>query len=658
MKDKELDKLFESAKGEDNLIAPNDAENIINNINKAPVIGGFLRRNKMNLVIASIMAISVIAGASFFSNNEDAQNEIVIIQEKNDNKLNVTEEKSKAEPELTLLSESDNSETKEIIQTNVEANKSNTKPSWVQKEEKLEVEGVNAIELSLDELENLGVKSEAGKKLVFTAFNNTNNPIQIKLTPTNYDWGTRDESNTKSISPVFITDARGNKRISLYSEKGFTMIESNNTVAEDPFLDDVLGDLNSEDLATMLSFYKENFDEESNVINMNEAFQKIGKALNSDDTTSSLVKLMKKMMNAQLAQEQAKEQQEIALQKQAEAKNVQDQALLLQEDAKKTRLIVHNKQNPGVGGDTTIKTRFTQKSKIINDSSNRFIQNEMVFNFEDKDSLWNEFAEFFEDEEVFNSRFTMNFDTDSTGDLKNLFANFNFPDDSSRNINMVINNRIEFSDEYDSPMKIFIPSEEMEFTFPPNSDDLISKSVEDFVDINKLIPISVKFDGVNTDYLLWFEPTGEFIDNLPLRHRVKLTPEVEAIAEETALCGPAPTEDKAVMDVWRGCSGVLKNLKVYPNPATTNITAEFDLEDLRSYKLTINNMNGKVVKSFQTEDILNNFLSSNLAKDGTVSFNGPQTINLDLTGIESGMYYVVVETAQGEQAMQRLIINK
>jgi hypothetical protein len=193
-----------------------------------------------------------------------------------------------------------------------------------------------------------------------------------------------------------------------------------------------------------------------------------------------------------------------------------------------------------------------------------------------------------------------------------------------------------------------------------NTPDLNS-SVEDFVDINEMIPVAVKFDGRNTDYILWFAPTDEFFEKLPARYKLQLAPEMDAIADgEIAVCGPAPTEEKAVMDVWRGCSGALKNLKVYPNPATSKVTAEFDLEELRSYKLTINDMNGAVVKTFSTEGIFDSFSNnSNMKiKAGKVQITGPQSIDLDLTGIESGMYYVVVETVEGEVAMQRLIVNR
>jgi hypothetical protein len=183
--------------------------------------------------------------------------------------------------------------------------------------------------------------------------------------------------------------------------------------------------------------------------------------------------------------------------------------------------------------------------------------------------------------------------------------------------------------------------------------DIMYQSVEDFVDVNELIPVSIKFDGVNTDYILWFEPNELFIDNLPEDHKNKLAPEINAIQTETAVCGPAPSEE-AVMDVWRGCSGALKDLKLYPNPAVDKVNVQFELEDLRSYRISINDINGAEVKTFKTEDVFNN----NFMNAQSVELTGPQDITLNINDLKPGMYYVVVETQDGEQAVQRLIVNK
>lgn len=161
--------------------------------------------------------------------------------------------------------------------------------------------------------------------------------------------------------------------------------------------------------------------------------------------------------------------------------------------------------------------------------------------------------------------------------------------------------------------------------------------------INELIPIEISFDGVNTDFIVWYEATEEFLTKLPSNLLEKINPELAAIGEQAQHCDNAPIEkDNAVMDVWSGCSGAIKEMKVYPNPATSNSNVEFDLEDNRIISIAVYDLSGKLIKN---------------VKSGMSLDKGTNSRPLNLNGVNPGLYYVVVKSDRGEQALQRIIIE-
>ncbi|TNE35952.1 T9SS type A sorting domain-containing protein, partial [bacterium] len=161
--------------------------------------------------------------------------------------------------------------------------------------------------------------------------------------------------------------------------------------------------------------------------------------------------------------------------------------------------------------------------------------------------------------------------------------------------------------------------------------------------INELIPIEISFDGKKTDFIVWYEATDDFLKNLPPNILAKINPELAAISEQTDYCDNAPIEkNDAVMDVWSGCSGAIKNMRVFPNPATNSSKVEFNLEDSRKIWIAVYDLSGKLIKSLYK----------------AVEYKkGNFDENLNLNGITSGMYYVLVKSDKGEQALQRIIIE-
>ncbi|MER3329870.1 MAG: hypothetical protein RIF34_09865, partial [Candidatus Kapaibacterium sp.] len=54
--------------------------------------------------------------------------------------------------------------------------------------------------------------------------------------------------------------------------------------------------------------------------------------------------------------------------------------------------------------------------------------------------------------------------------------------------------------------------------------------------INELIPIEISFDGVKTDFIVWYEAKEEFLKKLPINLLEKINPELAAISEQAQHC--------------------------------------------------------------------------------------------------------------------------
>lgn len=162
-------------------------------------------------------------------------------------------------------------------------------------------------------------------------------------------------------------------------------------------------------------------------------------------------------------------------------------------------------------------------------------------------------------------------------------------------------------------------------------------------DINKLIPIEVSLDGDKTDFIVWYEATDEFLEKLPSRLIQKINPELNAADDQAEHCNNEPVKkDDAVMDVWSGCSGAIQGMKLYPNPAVDQSSVELSLKEDRSLSMAVYNLSGKLIKRIGNP---------------TQYAKGQLVKPIDLTGINPGLYYVVVKSDLGEQALQRIIIE-
>lgn len=162
-------------------------------------------------------------------------------------------------------------------------------------------------------------------------------------------------------------------------------------------------------------------------------------------------------------------------------------------------------------------------------------------------------------------------------------------------------------------------------------------------DINKLIPVSVDVDGGEDDFILWYKATDIFLSKLPEDIKNRLAPELAALSDG-ASCGNAPVEkDQALTDAWSGCSGVVKNMKVFPNPIKNSVVnTEFDLDKQRVVSAAVYDLSGKKVKDL----VVNENMGA-----------GQYQESYEINGLNPGLYYLVISTEIGEQALQRIVIE-
>ncbi|MFY7998430.1 MAG: TonB family protein [Candidatus Kapaibacteriota bacterium] len=167
-------------------------------------------------------------------------------------------------------------------------------------------------------------------------------------------------------------------------------------------------------------------------------------------------------------------------------------------------------------------------------------------------------------------------------------------------------------------------------------------------DVSKLIGIRIpctKALAEGDEYLLWYDPTPEFIALLPERYRVELGREVEAAKKYATKCEiPTEEEKKAVpgyFDSWRSCDGTLKITSIFPNPADVKATVRFTLQEARSITITVHNLNGERLAILEPTPVLP---------------AGEHELPLDFTGRNIGVYLLALSTDKNETAVKRVMV--
>ncbi len=173
--------------------------------------------------------------------------------------------------------------------------------------------------------------------------------------------------------------------------------------------------------------------------------------------------------------------------------------------------------------------------------------------------------------------------------------------------------------------------------------------------LSKLIAVRLPLidqRGVGADVILWYYPSEEFLGLLPEKYSDRIRDELKRIevAEQrhkadsaTALIAQRERGEYRYTDVARAASGSVSILSVGPNPAHDHARIRFLLSDARDLSIVLYDMSGNRVA------VLNQL-------NGMGSGEHEETI--DCKDLPTGVYLITLVSNQGEQAIQRFIIQK
>ncbi len=172
-------------------------------------------------------------------------------------------------------------------------------------------------------------------------------------------------------------------------------------------------------------------------------------------------------------------------------------------------------------------------------------------------------------------------------------------------------------------------------------------------DVRKNKSVALKPENWGGYVVLWYRNTPEVIAALPDRYRIPLERELAAAQKYSSLCEIPNREEreelerviagKPFLETWRSCAGALTAKSIAPNPAQNEVTVRFSLSVPRSVSAALHDIRGQHLETLHTAQ---NF--------GT----GEHTLSVNLTKHIAGMYLLVLTTAQGEQTVQRVMIEK
>ncbi len=158
---------------------------------------------------------------------------------------------------------------------------------------------------------------------------------------------------------------------------------------------------------------------------------------------------------------------------------------------------------------------------------------------------------------------------------------------------------------------------------------------------NTLIPVLLPVSDfiANRKYalVLWYYPSDEFLKALPKRYSNDIKAEIEYINSDEKTGQPSCT-------YFEACKSTLitNELKIFPNPATTNATLEFTLLADVNGKILLVNIGGVELR---------------LLIPQTRFLAGFNSFNLNLNDVIPGIYLVSIITDKGFKT-QRIIISR
>ncbi len=159
--------------------------------------------------------------------------------------------------------------------------------------------------------------------------------------------------------------------------------------------------------------------------------------------------------------------------------------------------------------------------------------------------------------------------------------------------------------------------------------------------MNILVPVRINLSEIvskNQEVIIcWYFPTQEFLNSLPKKIGSEIKSELNNITNGSKGYSIS-------CNYFEVCKSSLKldNFKLYPNPASSYVTIEFENSEEIFGSISIVNMAG-----LKLREILPN----------TTFLSGHNSYQMNLSGINSGIYLISVNTKRGFKT-QRLIVSQ
>jgi hypothetical protein len=159
--------------------------------------------------------------------------------------------------------------------------------------------------------------------------------------------------------------------------------------------------------------------------------------------------------------------------------------------------------------------------------------------------------------------------------------------------------------------------------------------------MNILVPVRINLNNVvppNQEVIIcWYYPAQEFINALPEKIGAELKSELIIVTNGSR-------GSSTSCNYFEVCKSSLKldNFKLYPNPASYSVTIEFENSEEIIGSISIVNMAG---------------LKLRVLLPNTTLLSGHNSYKMNLSGINSGIYLISVNTKKGFKT-QRLIVSQ
>lgn len=617
-----IDKLFAEARKEPLVMSAKEIDEIVRNAATQPLVptknvipNKFISSIGPKLIISAAAAAIVISSASYLAFREQASDDF----DSPSHIAQVFETELKA-PQTTIhneyIAEVPNKATKPLRNKNraLQLFAANEEPNY-SVPQAITVKGINMVELGQNEISTLGIGNRPDGSIEFVAGKNEAFDVKVTLAHGDVDIKNTNHSSENALIPKFVTDNVGNRKLSLISSSNVNLIKA---YSKDESLKD--------GSATLSNVYISNYDhtdapdnsagmgfsifrQRRNLFsqhgsNINFSFsdganqnESISISINVDSLFDEILANLSREFDLTSSRTRAGRMSLAAI-----IKNIRE------------------------GYDGTVEIQ-AEPNPIARESENEPAQDTNVYiDFHDLKS------------KLDSLRITLN----SYNYMINLNSSIRSIDFQSIFNTAQGNRQDNFRNKY-YPSAIAMRSWQYQADSLMSEMENIENELDAYLRVNKLVPVVVSNSSGDQSYIFWYEPTAELIDKLPARYRDVLEPELIALKNSLLDCrlAPHPGAD-SYFEVWRACSGAIENLAISPNPVKNVLTASYLLTSERKCSVALHDLRGTKVRD----------LSSSATKPAA-QINEQYAIN----GIAPGLYLLVVSTDNGEQAVQRVIVE-